>query len=126
MKQMKNLHENFINNARLPMTFGKLPIVAHGKDVPIIAANRWNKSSNSLIKTYDFISKDLRNDFVRLILIYEEELGHYSTMTIQEDSVTITLQTRVIEQITELDKEFAKHSDEIFKDVVYSLSYVKE
>lgn len=123
MKNLSILHESFIEKARRPMSFGNLPVVPRDKDVPIMAVNRWNKSDNSLIKTYDFISKDLRNDFVRQILMHEERAGHHCTMTIQNDSVTLTLQTRDIAQITELDREFAKCSDEIFKDVVYSLSH---
>ena len=123
MKNLSFLHEEFIDKARRRMTFGNLPINPQGKDVPIVAVNRWNKSNKSLIKTYDFISKDLRNDFIRQVLIHEELVGHYTTMTIQGDSVTLTLQTQDVEQITELDKEFAKAVDEIFKDVVYSLSH---
>lgn len=105
------------------MDFGRLPVMPRGKDVPVIATDKWKKSENSLIKTYKFISNELRNDFVRQLLIHEENVGHHATMTVQSETVTLTLKTHDVDQVTELDKEYAKHADELFKDVVYSLSH---
>ena len=121
--KLSRLHEEFIDSARRPMDFGRLPIMPRGKDVPVIATDKWKKSDNSLIKTYRFLSNELRNDFVRQLLIHEEQVGHNATITIQHETVTLTLQTHDVQQITELDKEYAKHADELFKDVVYSLSH---
>jgi pterin-4a-carbinolamine dehydratase len=104
------------------MDFGRLPVMPRGRDVPVIATNKWKKSENSLIKTYKFISNELRNDFVRQLLIHEENVGHNATMSIQTETVTLTLQTHGIDQVTELDKEYARAADELYKDVVYSLS----
>lgn len=105
------------------MDFGRLPVMPRGRDVPVIATDKWKKSENSLIKTYKFISNELRNDFVRQLLIHEETVGHHATMTLQYESITLTLQTHDVEQVTELDKEYAKAADELYKDVVYSLSH---
>jgi len=105
------------------MDFGRLPVMPRGRDVPLVPSARWEKSNNSLVKTYEFISKDLRNDFVRQILMHEEDVGHYALMTIREDTVMLVLQTKDVKQITELDKEYASVADELFKDVVYSLSH---
>lgn len=121
--KLSRLHEEFIDAARRPMDFGRLPVMPRGKDVPVIATDRWKKSDNSLIKTYRFLSNELRNDFVRQILIHEENVGHNATISIQSETVTLTLKTVDVEQITELDKEYAKHADELFKDVVYSLTH---
>jgi len=123
MKQLRQLHEEFLDKARRPMDFGRLPVMPRGRDVPVIATDKWKKSENSLIKTYKFISNELRNDFVRQLLIHEEEAGHHATMSIQSETVTLTLQTHDVEQVTELDKEYARHADELYKDVVYSLSH---
>lgn len=121
--KLSRLHEAFIDAARRPMDFGRLPVMPRGKDVPVIATDKWKKSENSLIKTYKFLSNDLRNDFVRQLLIHEENVGHHATMTVQSETVTLTLKTHDVDQVTELDKEYAKHADELFKDVVYSLSH---
>lgn len=121
--KLSRLHEEFIDSARRPMDFGRLPVMPRGRDVPVIATDKWKKSDNSLIKTFKFISNELRNDFVRQLLIHEEKVGHNATFTIQSEIVTLTLQTRDVEQITELDKEYAKTADELYKDVVYSLGH---
>lgn len=122
MKQLLQLHEEFLEKARRPMDFGRLPVLPRGRDVPVIVANCWNKSNNSLIKTYNFISIELRNDFIRQLLIHEETCGHNATIAIYEETVMLTLQTRDVKQVTELDKEYARQADELYKDVVYSLS----
>lgn len=123
MSSLKSLHEEFLDKARRPMDFGRLPVMPRGKDVPVIPSDKWKKSENFLIKTYQFISYELRNDFVRQLFIYEEKIGHNASILIQHLTVTLTLQTSDIDQVTELDKEYAKHADELYKDVVYSLSH---
>lgn len=123
MSHLRRLHEEFLDRARRPMDFGKLPVTPRGKDVPVIVTDRWKKSNNSLIKTFKFISNELRNDFVRQLLIHEEKAGHHATITVQYEEVTLTLQTHNLDQITELDREYARHADELYKDVVYSLSH---
>lgn len=123
MKHLRQLHEEFIDKARRPMEFGRLPVMPHGRDVPVIVVDKWKNFDNSLVKTFRFTSGELRNDFVRQLLIHEENSGHGATITLQHDTVTLTLQTRDVEQVTELDKEYARHADELYKDVVYSLSH---
>ncbi len=85
--KLSRLHEEFIDAARRPMDFGRLPVMPRGRDVPVIATDKWKKSDNSLIKTYSFISNELRNDFVRQLLIHEENVGHHATMTVQYEIV---------------------------------------
>jgi pterin-4a-carbinolamine dehydratase len=125
MKQLRQLHEEFIDRARRPMQFGRLPVMPRGKDVPVIPVNKWDTSENSLMKTFSFISIELRNDFVRQLLAHEEKVRHNATISVQADTVTLSLQTHDLKQVTELDKEYAHHADEIYKDVVYSLSHDK-
>jgi pterin-4a-carbinolamine dehydratase len=42
---------------------------------------------------------------------------------VSEGSVSIRLQTKDIAEVTELDREYAKWTDELYKDVVYSPSH---
>lgn len=121
--KISRLHEEFIDKARRPMSFGKLPVLAKNVDVPIIATNKWVKSDGALNKTYVFRMNSQRNDFIREMLEHEEEVGHHGRFEIKHGSVSVFLQTKDVEQITELDKEFAKWLDELYKDVVYSLSH---
>jgi len=124
MKQLSRLHEEFIDKARRPMNFGALPVLPREKDVPIMAVNKWEKieSPRRLRKKFQFLNQDLRNDFVRSLLKYEDETMHNATITINENEVVLDVYTKDVDQITELDKEYAKHADTLYKDVVYSVS----
>jgi len=122
MKQLSRLHEEFIDAARRPMTFGRLPIKPVEGDVAIIAVDRWTKvdSPKRLRKTYKFRSQKLRNSFIRDLLDYEDEIQHNATITIDEGQVTLDVRTKDVDQITEIDKEYAKYADVLFKDIVYN------
>ena len=122
MKRLSMLHEEFINKARQPMSFGKLPISPVEGDVAIIPVNRWEISKNPprMKKLYKFLSQEQRTEFVKELLDYESTAGHNAVMTVEKDEVLLILYTKDIDVITELDKEYAKHADELFRDVVYS------
>ena len=122
--KLSRLHEEFLEKARQPMQFGKLPVNPKASDVPVIAVDKWIKSDSSLKKTFRFRLSAQRNDFLRQILEHEEEVGHHSELAVQKESVSVKLQTSGVDQITELDKEFAKWLDELYKDVMYSNSHV--
>lgn len=119
--KVSRLHEEFITLARRPMSFGNLPVMPKDADVPLIPVNKWQKINGKLKKTYSFRLKEQKVRFVKELLDYELEAGHNADMEVSEDKVTLYLQTRDIEQITELDKEYAKHSDVLYRDVVYSV-----
>lgn len=120
---LKHLHESFLEKARQPMSFGRLPVVAKDADVPVVATNRWMKQNNSLKKTYSFRLSAERNNFLQQLMEHEEDVGHHTILLVSKEEVTVTLQTADIDQITELDKEFAKWLDELYRDVVYSLKH---
>ena len=120
--KLSRLHEEFIDKARRPMTFGALPVLPREKDVPVIAVNKWKKvdSPLRLRKTYQFMTQELRNQFVLGLFEYETKTQHNATITVDEGEVTLDVRTKDVDQITELDKEYAKWADELYKDVVYS------
>lgn len=126
MMKLSRLHEEFIDMARRPMTFGnKLPVMPREADVPILAVNKWKKveSPTRLRKTFQFMSQELRNVFVKELLKYEDKTQHNAIITIDEGEVTLDVRTKDVDQVTELDKEYAKHADELYRDVVYSTSH---
>lgn len=121
MSYLRALHEEFIDKARRPMSFGSLPVSPQEPEVPLIAVNKWTKVDGTLLKKYYFRTKEMRNQFINDTLEHESEVGHHADITITEDSVSLRLQTKDIEQITELDKEFAKWADMAYKDICYGL-----
>lgn len=121
--RLSRLHEEFIDKARRPMTFGRMPIMPAEGEVPLITTNKWEKVHSSLVKPFRFRLNAQRNDFIRQILDHEEEVGHHAVMQVKEEEVIVTLRTRDVDTVTELDKEFARWLDELFKDVVYNTSH---
>jgi pterin-4a-carbinolamine dehydratase len=118
MKSIASLHENFISNARTPMIKGSLPIDPVKASLPVIPMNSWKKSQEYYVKKYDFRVVQHRNDFIKQLLNYEQDVGHHAKFIIEEDNVVLMLQTKNIKSVTELDKEYAKHADSVYKDVV--------
>ena len=120
--KLSRLHEEFIDKARRPMSFGRLPISPLKGDVAIMPVEKWTKvdSPLRLRKTYKFLSSAARNQFVEGLFEYEDRTNHNAMITIDEGQVTLDVRTKDVDQITELDKEYAKFADVLFKDVVYS------
>lgn len=122
--KLSQLHESFIEKARRPMTFGRLPIEPLENGAVIIPVDRWEtvESPKRLRKAYKFVSNGMRNAFVEGLFDYEKNVGHNAKITVEEQKVTLDVFTKDIDQITELDKEYAQHADILFKDIVYSSS----
>lgn len=122
MKQLQRLHEEFIDVARRPMVFNRMPIKPVEGDVAIIAVEKWKKvdSPSRLRKTFKFSKQEARNRFVKKLLAYEDETQHNAVITIDEGQVTLDVRTKDIDQITELDKEYARYADVLYKDTVYN------
>lgn len=120
MKRVSSLHEEFISSAKSTISFDKLPIMALSNEPPIVVSNKWLKNDNkSLEKTYSFLNTEQRNKFITKLFEYEQDVGHHATLLLKIDSVVVTLSTHNVNSITELDKEYAKFADEVFKDVIY-------
>ena len=122
MASVAKLHEEFIEKSNRPMTFGRLPIKPVEGNIAIIPVDRWTKVKDplGLKKTYKFMSSRDRNAFVNDLLEYEEEVQHNATITIEEGAVTLHVFTKSIDQITELDREYAKSADTFYREVVYN------
>lgn len=123
-KQLLRLHEEFIDKAARPMDFGKLPVKSVSKgDLPIIAVNKWAKNKEGkLHKKFLFRDQETKREFVMSLMEYEEDVNHNATITITEDSVDVTVYTKDLDVVTELDKEYASAADNIFKDALYSVA----
>lgn len=120
---LKQLHEEYIAVARRPMQFGKLPIVAKNVELPIIPTERWVRSGDPkvLTKTFKFRRHNDRDAFVMFCFKYEAEVGHHARLIIEADSVKVELKTHGVDQVTELDKEYATFCEHTFKDLCYNV-----
>jgi pterin-4a-carbinolamine dehydratase len=119
-KLIELMRENLISQ-HVTVPSHTLPVKVSDR-VPILPANRWlliNKSQ--LVKLYRFVSVDARNDFVNQLFVHENNIGHRAKFVIALDAdrnptVELTLSTPGVDVITELDKEFAKFADLVYRD----------
>ena len=57
-------------------------------------------------------------DFVSDIVLYEDEAKHHGEIKIASDVVEISVFTHTLERITELDREYVRAIDKIYRDVL--------
>lgn len=120
------LREQFIDQSNRAMDFGALPVSPKRSETPIIPVDRWLEHNGSLCKTYRFRRTHDRDSFVMQLLAYEAAAKHNAEILINEDKVSLRLRTRDVNMTTELDKEYARYADVLFKDLVYSHSHGDE
>ena len=120
MKKLLLLHEEFIQKANRPMTFGALPVSPKEAEAPILPVERWRIMDDSLCKLYKFRRAVDRDHFVIALLSYEAETQHHADILIMEGEVSLKLSTKDLQKVTELDKEYARFADQLFRDLVYS------
>lgn len=120
--KISRLHENYIQSARKPLSFGAFPVTPTPAQAPVIPVNRWEKTRDFYKKVFSFRQADQRVAFVKNLLDYELEIGHFATHLVTEDGVVLTLTTQGV-GVTELDKEYASYADELYRDVVYSSAH---
>jgi pterin-4a-carbinolamine dehydratase len=120
--KLAKLHEEFIEASRRPMEFGRLPINAREVDIPIVPMERWALKGNPkvLSKTFRFARKGDRNRMLQELLDYEDKTHHHARIILDEDALRLLLITKNINQVTEVDKEYARYADQVFKDVVFA------
>lgn len=88
------------------------------KNVPVKAIKAWKSEGGKLEKEFKFFDVESRNRFVFRLLSYEEEKGHSGTIVIDENNVSISVTTRDLGKITELDKEYSRDVDAIYSELV--------
>ena len=70
------------------------------------------------VRKYEFDDRRRLISFVDEILEAEDEMNHHSDIEISHKTVTISVYTKNIERITELDIEFTQTVDKIHRDVL--------
>ena len=69
-------------------------------------------------REFTFSSNDQVIAFVSEILRYQREANHSGTQRIDVDTVQVEVYTHDVNRITELDQEYIKHVDFIYRDVL--------
>ncbi len=121
MKKVSSLVENYIKSKTSTILDDKkTPINISQKLVPLRPENRWEKiGKKCLIKKFQFVDHDNRDRFVQEVLEYERDFGHRAKIIIENLAVTIEVGTKDIDIVTELDREYARKTDVIYKEICY-------
>ena len=101
---------NFVG---MPMSKPNCPIVPK-KDM-------WEKVSdpNRLMRKFNFESFNEMASFLDEVLKYQEDVSHHGKISIDHRDVTVEVYTHDVNDITELDLEYATALDQIRQDVEY-------
>lgn len=104
------------------MEFGELPVEPKEPQLPVLPVERWRDVDGWLVKTYVFRRTNDRVRFVTDLLSYEQTQQHNAVITVYGNEVGLRLRTEGMERPTDLDKEYARYADVLFKDVVFSVT----
>jgi len=69
------------------------------------------------VREFEFSNSQRLRDFVFEVLNYENEKNHNAKIIIESGSVIISVYTHTLNAITELDVEYTKAVNRIFRDV---------
>lgn len=72
-----------------------------------------------LVRTFTFDDSRRMRLFILGIIDLEEDLGHNGLIQICEGKVKIEVWTRSLEEVTELDMEYAHAVDDVYEDVKF-------
>ena len=99
-------------NPRLP-AITALPITP-------VATSQWEVVTDPrrLHKKFEFNSHNDYVNFISEILIYEKATDHSAKLTCEYPSIVIEVYTHDVDDITELDQDYAKMADQIFDDIL--------
>ena len=88
--------------------------------VPIVPRKQseWTvkEDPNRLHRVYKFKSVSHQQNFVADLIDYEDEFKHNAQILIKGQTIEISVYTHYLNDVTEMDREYAKVADEIYKD----------
>jgi len=97
----------------------KAIVIDDMKEVPIEAPASLNwkqlENPNRLVRMFRFEIEEKLNAFVLDLLEHQSESGHHGRITIQNPQVKIEVWTHTLNDITEIDLEWAKTVNEIYE-----------
>ena len=111
MKKVSIIMENYFDRGY------DLKIVK--ESVPLCPAQEtWDivSSPERLSRRFEFSERSRLIDFVREVMTHEDEINHHSMIRIEHLVVDIEVYTHDLNRVTNIDREFARMVDFIYKD----------
>jgi pterin-4a-carbinolamine dehydratase len=79
-----------------------------------------------LMKEYEFDDHAEMSVFLQEIITFQQQFKHYAKITCDFPKVIVEVYTHDVNDVTELDTDYAKASDQIRQDVAYYASDTEE
>ena len=122
MSSLKEIMGDYLDGNK-PRQFLSEAVTMELNPCPIKPApsNTWEvvTDPNRLMKTFEFESYIELKAFVAELLSYQEQVGHHGKLTVNYRDVIVEVYTHDVNDVTELDKEYAQVSDQIHQDVQF-------
>jgi pterin-4a-carbinolamine dehydratase len=90
------------------------------RDVPVkVTRNMWEvvASPNRLKREFEFQDYQTLKAFLDEVLEYQESIQHHAKIIVDHRAIIIEVYTHDVNDVTELDQEYAKMADQILEDV---------
>jgi len=116
---LSNLMKEYFDGSDEPVEIPNLQITV---DVPIVPFKEtWEvlNKPQRLLKDFKFKSFFHLKNFLNEVLEYQEELHHHAAITVNHLLIRIEVFTHDVEEVTEIDLEYAKAVDLIHEDIQY-------
>ncbi len=92
-------------------------------DLPIRATKNteWRRVSdpNRIMREYEFAEHTTYHNFLLEVIQFEHSFGHFAKLTAEYPKVIVEVYTHEVNDVTELDLEYAQEVDQIRADVAY-------
>jgi pterin-4a-carbinolamine dehydratase len=84
-----------------------------------VAASAWEvvDDPRRLMKKFEFDSSHALKTFVMELLDYQDHVEHHGKLVIQPNEVIVEIYTHTVNDVTNVDKEWADMADDIYEEV---------
>ena len=118
LMDLETIKQNLFENKNdMSIIFGDSTVGA-GSSLPIEPVEYdWEVKNNSLNKTFYFLKAKSTLEFVQKMYIKMEKMQHHCSFSVNDKEVSVSLQTKIVNDITGQDKSLQTFLDELYYDI---------
>ena len=118
LMDLETIKQNLFENKNdMSIIFGGSTVGA-GSSLPIEPVEYdWEVKNNSLNKTFYFLKAKSTLEFVQKMYIKMEKMQHHCSFNVNDKEVSVSLQTKIVNDITGQDKSLQSFLDELYYDI---------
>tara|TARA_Y100000310_G_scaffold345054_1_gene461440 strand:- start:715 stop:1137 length:423 start_codon:yes stop_codon:yes gene_type:complete len=119
--------KNFISEATKDDSFVETLLESNGlikvRKAPKNFKVEWHTVENPtrLRKVFDLESTKVLKLFLNELIDYEDDHDHFAKLNVEGTNVTVEVNTRDIQTITQLDYEYAEYANDLYDDLMQAL-----